>query len=139
MGTVSINNIIFSIILIIGDLVQSFHNKQEREEIRYNQSRDTVIHNARLLDTLTDQLIWTLPDHFGISVRFQIINSQGKAEEIDIIFAAMERYGKSFFKVNNTYSIYASKFREKVPFMAISRFANLNGPTLLCDSIRLKK
>jgi hypothetical protein len=96
---------------------------------------DTSVFEGKLVDSLTDEMIWQKPDHIGISLRFLDISSPDP-KEIDIIFYAPETEGSGFFRPGDLYTVTASKPTGRYPWRPSSHMADSTKVPLMCDYIR---
>jgi hypothetical protein len=125
------------VFLFIGHTSTHLNEKShvaEEKSLLYN---DTLIHDARLIDSISEDIIWRLPDHMALLMRFQIANSMRSSDTINLLVFAPEWYGKNFFKLNRHYSIYGNTNIARIPFRPVKDFSD-NYFMIRCDSIKPK-
>ena len=98
---------------------------------------DTVIFNARLIDTVTEHAIEYLPDHIALSILFE--TTYFNKTIFSIALFAPERFPKDFFRTNNIYTIYGHSTKGKYVFQPVSKSSNIISPMMICDSLFLSK
>ncbi len=100
--------------------------------------RDTTIKQARLIDSISEKIIWALPDHFALLVRFEVKDSLGRNDSINVLIYAPEQYGEGFFQLNKSYSIYGRLDIRRIVFRPVGNF-NDGHLMIRCDSIKVFK
>ena len=100
-------------------------------------SSDTTIYNARLMDSVTEEIIWRHPDHWAMSLRFETKNENQAPVPINVLMYAPEVNGKHYLTINKLYTIHGNFKLNRVavtqPFFRADSVL-----TILCDSIKLQ-
>ena len=102
--------------------------------------RDTTIHNARLIDTISEamfgdyELETSYPLLYAVLLRFETSTMIGKFDTLNVLIFNLETYDRKFFTTNSNYSLFCTPRNKRIFFRSIIEFSESH-PFLHCDSI----
>ncbi len=126
----------YLILLIFAPIIFSSHKYIYPQAVNPTTvKKDTIINNACLVDTITQEMVEHLPIDFALCIRFRIKNNP-LFPDLDVMIYNPDAYPKDFFSPGKTYFIEGNYEVKRIVFRFVKEHPN-RVPFFNCHSIKI--